>query len=494
MRADERTAFGLALMPVVVTVAILGAQLAGWRLGHAAWILGIGLGLAGLLGWWFRQAIGWTLLFFWALGCGLWIGQAALITCHGRGFGSWDWSNYYHIASVVTGWMREGWPPVIPGRPALVAVWSALPLTLSPTYGTFQVMMILANATLLPVVWLWGARLEGRRGAIGAVCCVLLSAAIGTWSIYTSPYVLAAALTLLALYCWTIGWPLLAGLVWAVAFQAHVTAGLYAAAFFASVILLRGLRPCFLTLAVYGALMGAWVWVLRERFPQEWLMHTPYVLPGVHRGLTDYLLRVSVLLTYAQQAAYPGNLWSAIATAWSTDPHAIIWDWVLAWTTCTYVTLLPLIGLVALPGGVVRWCWRRQPVDGVLLSTLLLGALLSWLMIPIDTAGKGLPMTAQQIPTVVGLMILAGAAIWTLPAWSRWPLAGLSVMQYGAVTGLWLWLARYYPSDYDVRIKAAANIQYLSEWHPLVPIVGGVGASLCGVTLCWYARQKVSIA
>jgi len=84
-------------------------------------------------------------------------------------------------------------------------------------------------------------------------------------------------------------------------------------------------------------------------------------------------------------------------------------------------------------------------------------------------------------------MILAGAAIWTLRVESLatgWTVV-MSTAPSRPCSG----------SRATIRVTTTygSRRQRIFSISPMAPtgaIVGGVGASLCGVTLCWYARRK----
>ena len=399
---DTAAALAYALVPVVagvVVVVIAPVPMAGYLLAAILLVSGLAfrdrLREIGIL---LRQRVtallGLTILF--------WVAQEALIVCHGRAFYLWDWHAHFHAASVVTGWMQRDFSPVMPGRTTWLGVWAAPALMWLPTYATFQLATVVAHSLAFPVVYLWGRRVgdaaDGERAWLVALVC----AGLTFGALYTWPKVLAGQLVLLALYLYTrsveasgrderVLYDLLAGLVWAAAFQAHQYAGGYAVAFLAAAWLLPRRYP-WATVIVLALLTGGWWWAMVTRFPVD-AWSTPYF----NANELTFGRQVALLADHLRCTIVPN--WPNVANS-IRDPDPFLRE-----TTDVLLMTVPVIATVALPLGVWVLRWRRA--DLVALAALLGGggATLCFL----EPSGAGV-VQAALVPVLLWLCAVGGAA------------------------------------------------------------------------------------
>jgi hypothetical protein len=478
--ANEAAALALCLLPVAQGAAIVIGIALGWQLTAIPVLSGLALALALLMGAreFLRQEVVWA----WALVALCWLGQEALVRCHGRAFWAWDWEAHWEIATAVTGGMRAGLWPVLPGRTALLGVWGAPALSVTMGYPVFQITTVLANSIVVPAAWLWASRWGGRRGAVAAVGMVLLCAGLTQSAVYTWPKALAAALVLAAMYLWAIDWQVLAGLTFAAAFQAHQSAIAYTIPLFVAVLYLGIRRYPWRMGIMYTVVMVLWVLVLRHHFPAKWAA-TPYFT--WHDVASVKQLRL--VASYLGGSFFPFGVMDRLWGRYGFDLF-------LRATTDAWLLTIPLVGTVAL-ASVVRRPHRTDVHSRCAVVSLMVGGLLAWLLL-----NDAMTMVVQtsEAPLLLAALAAAGAASVLLPARVAAPLWALSCLQFLAFRVPFVWADMLYPDPYNFALKQKLKVQYLSDLRPQV--VGAVAlpvAIIAAVALflavLWSARGNGAV-
>ncbi len=451
---EEAAALALALLPVTQCAGILVAVGFHWQLGNimACTLAALGLALVMRPLELLRQRV----VVVWVLVALCWLGQEAMVRCHGRAFWMFDWNDHFHIAAVITQAMQHGQWPVIPSRTPLLGIYAAPALTVSPTYPVFQVTSVLMNSLIVPAVWLWAVRLGGQRAALATVALVLLCAGITESVLYTWPKMLSAALVLVALYLWEIDWQLLAGIAFAAAFQAHQGAAAYTAAFFVCALRVGVRQYPWRTLGIYAVLSAAWLVVLRTRFPAQWQVNPYFKWDDLFNRQELYFFYSNLLF-----GVWPMGIWKRL---YGPEPL----NWWLRTTTDTLVVMFPVVGSVAL-------LWRPRGASFSRRSACAAWSLfLGYVLAAATMHGfTGMGNTeAGQAPFVLALLVVAGVASLRLSRTVALPLWIATVLQFVAFRAPFAWLNFSDPDAYNLGIKNAAHLQFLLDLHPLAPAVG----------------------
>jgi len=477
--ADEAAALALCLLPVVQGAAILFGIAVGWRLTAMPVLAGMALVLAVLMRptAFLRQEVVWA----WGLVALCWLGQEALVRCHGGAFWAWDWEAHWQIATAGVGRMRDGSWPVLPGRTALLGVWAAPALSVAMGYPIFQITTLLANSLVVPAAWLWASRWGGRGGAVAAVGMLLLCAGLTHSAVYTWPKACAAALVFAAMYLWIIDWQVLAGLTFAAAFQAHQSAIAYTMPFFVGVLYFGIRQYPWRMVSAYTIVMALWFLALRHDFPVQWA-RTPYftwhdvTLANQLRLMASYF-RGSVFLIGLMD-----GLWG---------PHGF--DSFLRATTDAWFPTVPLIGTVALIGAArrIQHTDARALCAGVSLAA---GGLITWLLL---NDARTMVVQTSQAPLLLAVLAAAGVASVSLPARIAAPLWAISCLQFLVFRVPLVWANIRFPDAYNFSLKQTAGIQYLSDLsQPLVRAIALPVTIIAGVTLflavVWSARHTAA--
>lgn len=474
--ADWAAASALAAAPVltciVVSLCAFSWTLAGWLAAGGALVVVVGMAASDDR-WaidFFRQRV----VRIWAWAVLFWLGQEAVIRCHGRGFWAWDWEHHHAIAEVVLGLLRDGRFPFPAGRTGLLGTFAAPALAWAgdETFAAFQIATVFANAVILPVCYLWGRRLgrgetAGLRVTFAVICCAGITESL----LFTWPKIFSAALTLVAIYLWAetrgqptalrIGGEVVAALFFMAGFQAHQLAAVYVATLL--LVSLYWLRrfPWVLT-GVWSVLFAAWQW---GKIHSVGMVTGFYLNP--YMTWSEFSLRRQLKLLWEHLSV------GMIPPAWWRTGEPM--NYFLRTGSDYLLSAMPSGVLLCLLWALIRrGGWRWRIADSLAALSMVLASLV---ILSVQPNAPRLGSAQGSIATGFIFLLCVGAAVNT--PWIIALIAALmNLIHYMVFRTPWLWLNAWVPDAYNLQIKTSSGIHYLVDLYwQAVPL------GLCAIVL-----------
>jgi hypothetical protein len=478
--ADCVAAFALAAAPVltgiVVSLCAVNWSLGGWLAAGSALVI-----LVGTVGAAHRRAMDffrYRIVRVWAWSMVFWLGQEAVIRCHGRGFWAWDWQHHFEIGGVTLGLLRNGRFPFPAGRTGWLATLAAPAMAWAgdATFAAFQIATVFANATVLPACYLWGRRLGGDESAgLRVALAVICSASITQSLLFTWPKVLSAALTLVAVYVWAetrdqpaarrIGGEVVAALFLMAGFQAHELAAVYVAGLL--LVCLRSPRRFPWVLAgIWCVLFAAWQW---GKIYSVGMVTGFYQNPYMSSAEFSLRRQLQLLWQHLSTGMFPPAWWQ------QGEPM----NYFLRSGSDYLLTAMPSgVWLCLLYALARRRGWHWRSADSLAAVSMLIASLV---VLSVQPNAPHLGSAQGSYATGFIFLLCIGAA-----ANTPWIIALIgalmNLIHYGVFRAPWLWLNARVPDDYNLAIKTSSHIRYLVDlyWQAL-PV--GLGAMVLAAGL-----------